>query len=424
VTEVARHLGCGLDPVEAHLVADRPTGEEFEGLHGLASWKPLRAMTDPALTRAVAAADPDVIHLHGGVLVSALALAPAFRDRPMVASVYQLLPVPRRELALSDWRDARQSSLRPSRIVGSRVVGLGLMRRLLATGRVSAVCTPDPRVAAAFGAWGPVVMAQGAANPTPRRAVWSDRPVVGFAGRAEPGRGVEELVEAVRMLRNRRPAVRLRLLLLPGPAAQRWSRAWGHEPWIELSIGVRGDLAGDLASCQVVALPFRIPATITPPLVAAEAMAAGVPVVANDLSCITPMLEEGVNGAVARRGSAGEIAAAIERVIAEPAQWAALSAGAVATIEDRWSWAAAAAAIGRAYRLAIVTRREAGVGAAHGAAATEPTATQPTATRPSVIHLLDHHAATRPALSPPALSPPALSPPALSPVGLSGHGPV
>jgi alpha-maltose-1-phosphate synthase len=349
VIALAANLGSD---VENHLGAADPVGEEFDGLHRLPHWKPGRLLASGALDEVVRSVDPDIVHLHGGILISSLALSPSLRNRTVVATIYQLLPVPWSELGPRNLRDARRSSLRLGRIAASAMFGLRLTRRLLRTGRIASICTPDPRVAAALGDCGPVTMARGGASISHRRASWSDSPVVGFAGRAEPGRGVEALIAAVRLVRVEMPTLRLRLLLLPGPAAERWQKIYGNEPGLELAVGIQGDLAEQLAACQVVALPFRIPATITPPLVAAEAMAVGVPVVANDLSCISPLVRSDVNGMLAADATTEALADALRRVLCDRETWERLSDGALRTIANEWSWQGAAEATRRSYAVA------------------------------------------------------------------------
>lgn len=348
---------AGLMPgVESHLIADKPVGSEFSGHHRLRDWNPAKVLVGRQLESVIGSLEPDVVHLHGGILASSLALSSALRRVPVVATVYQLLPVPRAELGLHQFFDARRSSIRPGRIAASALAGLPLARRLLRRGAIEVVCTPDPRVAASLDRYGPVFMVRGGATVSTRHAQWSPSPIVGFAGRAEQGRGVEELIEAVGLLKNDFPGIKLRLMLLPGPAAQRWAATYGQESHIELSVGVKADLSAELALCSVVALPFRIPATITPPLVAAEAMAVGVPVVANSLSCITPLISDGCNGMLSADPSAASLAVAIGRVLKDRATWESLSAGARRTIATDWSWARAADATASAYRAAIDRR--------------------------------------------------------------------
>ncbi len=350
ITEIAANM----PDVDSHLAADHPVGEMFAGHHTIRRATPGRLATSRrALRDIVNEVEPDVVHLHGGVLVSSLALSPALRGRTVVATIYQLLPVPWREIGARQFLDAHRSAVRPSRIAASAIAGKPLTRRLLTKGGISVLCTPDPRVAEAFGDYGPLVTVRGGATVSEHRATWSDSPTVGFAGRAEPGRGVENLVEAVDMLRSEIPGIRLRLVLLPGPASEQWKVEFGSRPYVDLSVGVSGDLAEELARCQVVSLPFRIPAAITPPLVAAEAMSVGAPVIANGLSCISPLLVDNVNGMVAADRSSKALAEALRRALANRDTWLRLSEGARRTIEVEWSWAGAANATRDAYELAL-----------------------------------------------------------------------
>ena len=353
VSHAVGSLASDLVAVDSHLAADRPVGAGFVGLHELPTWHPEKLIRSRDLERVVRDVQPDVVHIHGGILVSTLALARALRGSVIVASVYQLLPPDRSEVGLRNWGDARRSSVRPGRILASGLVGLPLARRLLKSGRIAAVCTPDPRVQAALENYGPVVMARGGGTVSDLRAVWNESCTIGFAGRAEPGRGVEELVEAIEILRKDIPSARLRLMLLPGPAGEKWAAEHANNDAIEISIGVRPNLAADLAACQLVALPFRIPATITPPLVGSEAMAVGTPLVARRLSCTTPLVKHGVNGMLTEDSSAASLADAMRACLSDRKTWESMSCAALRTIDTEWSWKGAASATRGAYELAL-----------------------------------------------------------------------
>ncbi len=147
VSRAICELATNLPNVESHLAADRPTGDMFTGHHVLAHATPGRVVTGHELHRVVDSVDPDIVHIHGGVLVSTLALSRALRNRTVVATIYQLLPTPWKEMGPRQILDAHRSAVKPSRILASAIAGKPLTRYLLRQGRIAAVCTPDPRVA-------------------------------------------------------------------------------------------------------------------------------------------------------------------------------------------------------------------------------------------------------------------------------------
>jgi glycosyltransferase involved in cell wall biosynthesis len=217
---------------------------------------------------------------------------------------------------------------------------------------VRVLCTPDARVEATYQGCGPVIRACGGARVAQRQAEWSEDPVVVFAGRAQSGRGVDDLIDAFRIVRAKVPRARLRLLLLPGRSATRWRARLATEPWAEVHVGGLHDLDDALAECQVGAFPFRWSNTLTPALAAAEAMAVGLPVVATDVACLAPLVEPGVNGVLIPPCDTDALAHALVDVLQASESWAQLSRGARKTIEGRWSWAAAAGATREAYAIA------------------------------------------------------------------------
>jgi glycosyltransferase involved in cell wall biosynthesis len=305
---------------------------------------------------------PDVVHVHGGEAATLFALCAGLGRVPVVVSVYgRATRVPRLAPSLANWRDVRST---PTGLVRRGLIsGLGYpaTRIALARGRVAALCTPDQAVAARFGASGRVVMATGAASIRPRLSSWQDPPTIAFAGRAERARGLDDLVVAFEHVRHRLPAARLRLHLLAGRSLPSWRSA---PPGVELVVGSSEDLEADLGRAQVVAVPFRFNLTMTPPLVAAEAMSVGVPVVGTDVTGLAPLISDGVNGRLVRPGDHAALASALLDVLGDAERWERLAAGAHRTIAESWSWDHAASAVASAYVAATASCR---VGAGGGA---------------------------------------------------------
>ncbi|MDY7102480.1 MAG: glycosyltransferase family 4 protein [Actinomycetota bacterium] len=337
-------------PGEHHLAApgtgvgvDRPAG--FAGVHGIGGGT--CPGPTPALRAAVAHLRPDVIHVHGGEGVGAVAWGIAAATAvPVVAGVYGRLDRPRlRDLRDGDHRGVSMSV--PRRLVAAST-GIPLLRAGLRRRALAAVCTTDAELAARLAGTGPVHLALGAAEPSPNRAHWSASPTIVFAGRAEAARGLDELVTAHLRIRRVIPTARLRLALLPTPDAGRWAGL--RLPGLDVSLGPLGDLDRVLASATVAALPFRVDATITPALVAAEAMAVGLPVVATDVRCLRALVTDGHNGRIVPRRDAAELAAAIVDLLDDRDRWHALADGAWRTIEQLWSWDRAARTVASVHR--------------------------------------------------------------------------
>jgi glycosyltransferase involved in cell wall biosynthesis len=279
------------------------------------------------------------VHLHGGDLTPALAFLPALQNTTVVTTCYASTRFPPR----GSRREHRENASL-ARAIAAHAGGSAVARRALRSGRVAAVCTADATVAAGFARAGRVEMIRGAAHVGARQASWSDDPVVVFAGRAQSGRGVDDLIASFGLVRASMPGARLRLLLLPGGAAERWRASLAGAEWADVRVGPVPDLTGALAQCQVAAFPFRWPVTLTPALAAAEAMAVGLPLVATDVSCLAPLIEPGRNGALVPVGDPHALSAALVALLRGPDAWQPCSEGARKTIEQQWSWADAAAA--------------------------------------------------------------------------------
>jgi glycosyltransferase involved in cell wall biosynthesis len=342
---------------ESYLLVDRDPGTRasnaFAGVRVIAGWTPLMPFR-PAFARTLRELRPDVVHLHGGTLAPALAFSRLLRATPVVATCYRSaqLPSPRSRGRVGRLGE-RGMNVSLSRSLATTGGGTLLARFALRRGRIGAICTPDARIEAAFAGAGPVVRAQGAARVSERQARWSDEPCVVFAGRAQAGRGIEDLVAAFPALLRSVPGARLRLALLESDESEQWARRLASAPWADVTIGPADDLEAVFAACHVAAFPFRWSATLTPSLAMAEAMAVGLPVVAAEVDCLAPLVEAGVNGMLVPPENPDALAGALAGVLDGPEVWQPLSEGARKTIDECWSWRTAATHVRTAYEIAI-----------------------------------------------------------------------
>jgi glycosyltransferase involved in cell wall biosynthesis len=151
-----------------------------------------------------------------------------------------------------------------------------------------------------------------------------DPPRVLYAGQLYPWKGVDVLVEAMARL------PRARLIVLGGLVGERdlervraLVQARGLAERTEMPGTVdQARVREELARAAVVVVPVLHTAMTerhTSPLKAFEAMAAGRPLVASDLPSSREVLRDGENALLAAPGDAAALAAALRRVLEEPA---------------------------------------------------------------------------------------------------------
>ncbi|GAB4143228.1 MAG: hypothetical protein Fur0037_10780 [Planctomycetota bacterium] len=150
--------------------------------------------------------------------------------------------------------------------------------------------------------------------------------------RIEPKKGILDLVEAAAILARggREFVLRIAGGVDPGhPASAECERALQRRV-AELGLGPRVVLCGPVSNDAVPELLGRAHAFAAPyvqtgggdrdgvPTSIAEAMGAGVPVVATDVGAVTEILEDGVEGFVVPQRDPARLAAAIERLMDDP----------------------------------------------------------------------------------------------------------
>lgn len=173
----------------------------------------------------------------------------------------------------------------------------------------------------------------------PRRP---DRATVTYVGQLYPWKGVDTLVQAMVRLPDARLEIIGGLPYEPDIArVEAFSESIGVGSRVVFrSFVPHGELAAHMARATVTAVP--LPESIyarvfTSPLKIFEAMAAGVPVVASDLPAIREVIRDGANGLLVPPGDPEALAAALRKIIEDPALAAALARQALADVAA-YSW--------------------------------------------------------------------------------------
>lgn len=150
----------------------------------------------------------------------------------------------------------------------------------------------------------------------PRRPPLGAPPIVGFAGRLVPKKGVDVLLHAMALLRERVPEARL-IVAGDGPervTLERLAAGLG----MRQAVDFRGHLPQDemertLGNAWVQAVPSRWEEPFG--LVAAEAMMRGTAVVASERGGLAEQVAPGTTGYLAPAGDAHALARALEQVL-------------------------------------------------------------------------------------------------------------
>ncbi len=175
------------------------------------------------------------------------------------------------------------------------------------------------------------------------------RPRVGYVGRLAPQKRADLLVRAFDRMRERASLV----VVGDGP-----DRALVGRLAAASAAADRITLAGFVEHSRVPAVLASLDVLVLPSAyeemgsVLTEAMAAGLPVVASDVGGIPEVVRHGVTGLLVPPGDVDALAAALDRVVAEPALRARLAAGARDRAAD-YGWPALAARVAAVYDRAL-----------------------------------------------------------------------
>lgn len=204
-------------------------------------------------------------------------------------------------------------------------------------------------------------------NGVPRRQRLSPRPspsgswTLGCVALFRPRKGLEILLQAVALLRQRGQVVRLRAVGAFESAnyeaeARSLAQSLGvadHVDWR----GFTSDVDRELNEMDALVLPSLFGEGL--PMVVLEAMAAGVPVVATRVEGVPEALRDGADGLLVPAGDAAALAAALERLMRGEADWQALRQSAFRRQCLDFSDESMAAGVANVYRRVLKDRRRA-----------------------------------------------------------------
>jgi glycosyltransferase involved in cell wall biosynthesis len=182
------------------------------------------------------------------------------------------------------------------------------------------------------------------------RAWWgigADETLVVSVGRLHPQKDHATLIDAAAVLARRRPDVRF-VIVGDGPSVGTLARQierLGLTAVVTL-VGSSVSGADALAAADVVALASRWEGW---PLVVAEAVRLGRPVVATAVGGIPEMLVDGVSGWLVDPGAPAALADALEEALADPVGAAARADAARADFDGRYDSEALVAAVEAVY---------------------------------------------------------------------------
>jgi phosphatidylinositol alpha-mannosyltransferase len=184
--------------------------------------------------------------------------------------------------------------------------------------------------------------------------------VIGFLGRMdEPRKGLAVLLKAFEELAPRRPGLRL---LIAGPGDEQEQRN-------KLPPGLRerAVFLGEVSEQDKVRVLHSVDVFCSPNtggesfgIVTAEAMAAGLPIVASDIQAFRQVLRDGRAGELFAVGDPGDLARAAGRLLDDPARRAELSVAALDAVAE-YDWAHVARNVLSVYETVVLGRTTVGV---------------------------------------------------------------
>jgi phosphatidylinositol alpha-mannosyltransferase len=285
----------------------------------------------------------DVLHVHEPTVPSLSLLACWVAAGPIVATVHTAMPRSRVLLAA---QPVLRSALEKidGRIAVSEAARTTLVEHLGGDAVLipNGVATRRYRHAVPLTAW-----------PGPGGAI-------GFLGRMdEPRKGLPVLLKAFEILAPERDSLRL-LIAGPGDADEQSQK-------LPPRIRGRALFLGEVSEEDKIRVLHSVDVFCSPNtggesfgIVTAEAMAAGLPIVASDIDAFRQVLRGGSAGELFPVGDPAALAAAVGRLLDDPARRAELSVAALAAVAS-YDWEVVARDVVSVYETVVLGRATVGV---------------------------------------------------------------
>jgi len=312
--------------------AGRAVGVPFNGSVARLQFGPL---SYARVRRWIAANEFDVLHLHEPVVPSLSMLALMVADGPIVATFHLSTPRSRTMLGF-------RPMLRPLFEKITARIAVSVLARRVQVEHLGGDAVEIPN--------GVNVPFYAGATPLPGYP--REGGTVGFVGRfTEPRKGMPVLLDALRLLLDELPG--LRLLVVGGGDADALRRQAGPE------LSARIDLLGQVDD-ETKARALRSVDVYCAPnlggesfgMILTEAMAAGTPVVASDLDSFRRVLDDGKAGVLTPVGDSASLASTLHSVLGDRDRLSALSAAGTARVAS-YDWARVCEQVLRVYEAAI-----------------------------------------------------------------------
>lgn len=190
-----------------------------------------------------------------------------------------------------------------------------------------------------------IVAGNGTDTKRIRPGEWPQEPTIGMVSGAAPGRGIENLIAAARLVRERIPGVSLKLwLVATGPDSADYLAALrggvADEPWVRIGGVGYDDLGSALSQATVLAVPHP-PGEymdVALPVKLYDSMAAGRPLVVTPRMETRALVERHGGGIVASGDEPEALADALCTVLADPDLARLLGTAARVAAEREFDW--------------------------------------------------------------------------------------